>query len=133
VPLRLTNNTESQNYTYHQIEDSASSEAQVAYKEGKLVRASLRQEGSQSTHVTKYFFGKVQSDTTTPGSYAVLRDLLPVLGPYQTGAKDATSEARIEQRKQALAALGDDVLLQSYRGQTVSLWQADVQPKADAR
>lgn len=132
VPLRLTNNTESQNYTYHQIEDSASSEAQVAYKEGKLVRASLRQEGSQSTHVTKYFLGKVQSDTTTPGSYAVLRDLLPVLGPYQTGAKEATSEARIEQRKQALAALGDDVLLQSYRGQTVSLWQADVQPKADA-
>lgn len=128
VPLRLTTNTESQNYTYHQIEDSASSDAQVGYKDGKLVRASLQQEASQSTRVMKYFLGKLESDKSTPGNYSVLRDLLPVLGPYQTGAKETTPEARIEQRKQALAALGDDVLLRSYPGQTISLWQADVLP-----
>ena len=128
VPLRLTTDTESQNYTYHQIEDSASSDAQVAYKDGKLVRASLQQEASQSTHIQKYFLGKLESDKTTPGSYSVLRDLLPVLGPYQTGEKDMSPEARVEQRKQALLALSDDVLLQSYPGQTISLWQADVLP-----
>lgn len=132
VPLRLTTNTQSQNYTYHQIEDAASSDAQVAYKDGKLVKASLRQEASQSEHVTKYFLGKLESDKTTPGNYAVLRDLLPALGPYRTGEKDTTPEARIEQRKQALSALRDDVLLQSYPGQTISLWQADVPPEAGA-
>lgn len=128
VPLRLTDNTESQNYTYHQIEDTASSDAQVTYKDGKLVQASLRQEANQSTQVKKYFLGKLESDKTTPGNYSVLRDLLPVLGSYKSGDKDATSEARIEQRKQALLALNDDVLLQSYPGQTISLWQADVLP-----
>lgn len=128
VPLRLTDNTESQNYTYHQIEDTASSDAQVTYKDGKLVQASLRQEANQSTQVKKYFLGKLESDKTTPGNYSVLRDLLPVLGSYKSGDKDATSEARIEQRKQALLALNDDALLQSYPGQTISLWQADVLP-----
>ena len=129
VPLRLTTSTESQNYTYHQIEDTASSDAQVAYKDGKMVKASLRQEASQSEHVMKYFLGKLESDKTTPGNYSVLRDLLPVLGPYKTGEKDMTPEARLEQRKQALLTLSDDVLLQSYAGQTVSLWQADVLPE----
>nr|WP_314636571.1 hypothetical protein [uncultured Janthinobacterium sp.] len=132
VPLRLTTNTQSQNYTYHQIEDAASSDAQVGYKDGKLVSASLRQEASQSTHVMKYFLGKLESDQTTPGNYAVLRDLLPVLGPYKTGEKEATPEARIEQRKQALSALRDDVLLRPYPGQTISPWQADVVPEAGA-
>ncbi|MEG0880425.1 MAG: hypothetical protein RSH52_04070 [Janthinobacterium sp.] len=68
VPLRLTAATESQNYTYHQIEDTASSDAQVAYKDGKMVKASLRQEGNQSEHVMKYFLGKLESDKTTPGN-----------------------------------------------------------------
>ena len=131
VPLRLTTNTQSQNYTYHQIEDSASSDAQVAYRDGKLVKASLRQEASQSEHVMKYFLGKLESDKTTPGNYSVLRDLLPVLGPYKTGEKDTTPEARIEQRKQAMSALRDDVLLQSYPGRTIGLWLADA-PPADA-
>ncbi|MDN2713812.1 hypothetical protein [Janthinobacterium sp. SUN120] len=133
VPLRLLDNTESQNYTYHQIEDTASSEAQVAYKDGKMVKASLRQEGSQSEHVMKYFLGKLQSDKTTPGNFSVLRDLLPVLGPYKSGEKEMTPEARLEQRKQALLTLSDDVLLQSYAGQTISLWQADVPPEEAVR
>ncbi|KAB0325394.1 hypothetical protein LSO07_17320 [Janthinobacterium sp. PLB04] len=128
VPLRLTTSTESQNYTYHQIEDTASSDAQVAYKDGKMVKASLRQEGSQSERVMKYFLGKLESDKTTPGNYSVLRDLLPVLGPYRSGEKEMTPEARLEQRKQALLTLSDDVLLQSYAGRTISLWQADVLP-----
>ena len=42
-----------------------------------------------------------------------------------------TSEARMEQRKQALLTLSDDVLLQSYAGRTISLWQADVLPEED--
>jgi hypothetical protein len=129
VPLRLTASTESQNYTYHQIEDTASSDAQVAYKDGKMVKASLRQEASQSEHVMKYFLGKLESDKTTPGNYSVLRDLLPALGPYKTGEKEMTPEARMEQHKQALLTVSDEVLLQSYPGRTISLWQADVSPE----
>ena len=128
VPLRLTANTESQNYTYHQIEDTASSDAQVAYKDGKMVKASLRQEGNQSEHVMKYFLGKLESDKTTPGNYSVLRDLLPVLGPYKTGELGMTPEKKEEQRQQAMLTLSDDVLLQSYAGQSIGLWRADVQP-----
>ena len=128
VPLRLLDNTESQNYTYHQIEDTASSDAQVAYKDGKMVKASLRQEGNQSEHVMKYFLGKLESDKTTPGNYSVLRDLLPVLGPYKTGELGMTPEKKAEQRQQAMLTLSDDVLLQSYAGQTISMWRADVQP-----
>ncbi|KAB8047883.1 hypothetical protein GCN78_21040 [Janthinobacterium rivuli] len=129
VPLRLTANTESQNYTYHQIEDTASSDAQVAYKDGKMVKASLRQEANQSEHVMKYFLGKLESDKTTPGNYSVLRDLLPVLGPYRTGELGMTPEKKAEQRQQAMLTLSDDVLLQSYAGQTISLWQADLLPE----
>ena len=128
VPLRLTTSTESQNYTYHQIEDTASSDAQVAYKDGKMVKASLRQEGSQSEHVMKYFLGKLESDKTTPGNYSVLRDLLPVLGPYRTGELGMTPEKKAEQRQQAMLSLSDDVLLQSYAGQSIGLWRADVLP-----
>ena len=129
VPLRLTAATESQNYTYHQIEDTASSDAQVAYKDGKMVKASLRQEGNQSEHVMKYFLGKLESDKTTPGNYSVLRDLLPVLGPYKTDELGMTPEKKAEQRQQAMLALSDDVLLQSYAGMTISTWRADVSPE----
>ncbi|WP_338678887.1 hypothetical protein OPV09_17235 [Janthinobacterium sp. TB1-E2] len=129
VPLRLLDNTESQNYTYHQIEDTASSDAQVAYKDGKMVKASLRQEGNQSEHVMKYFLGKLESDKTTPGNYSVLRDLLPVLGPYKTGELGMTPEKKAEQRQQAMLTLSDDVLLQSYAGQSIGLWRTDVQPE----
>ena len=129
VPLRLTDSTESQNYTYHQIEDTASSDAQVAYKDGKMVKASLRQEGKQSEHVMKYFLAKLESDKTIPGNYSVLRDLLPVLGPYRTGELGMTPEKKAEQRQQAMLTLSDDVLLQSYAGQTVSMWRTDAQPE----
>ncbi|APA68212.1 hypothetical protein [Janthinobacterium sp. 1_2014MBL_MicDiv] len=133
VPLRLTEKVESQNYTYHQIEDTASSDAQMAYREGKLVKASLQQAASQSTHITKFMMGKVESDVTTPTNHALMRDLLSVLGPYKTGELGMTPEKKAEQRQQLLLGLSDDVLLQSYPGQMISLWQADVQPKvADA-
>ncbi|MGK5028769.1 hypothetical protein [Janthinobacterium sp. MDT1-19] len=129
VPLRLTEAKESQNYTYHQIEDTASSDAQLAYKEGKLVKASLRQAASQSTQVMKYVLGKLESDTTTPTQHSVQRDLLALLGPYKTGATDQTAEEKAAQRKQDLLTLNDDIMLQSYPGQMISLWQADVMPE----
>ncbi|WP_332859878.1 hypothetical protein [Janthinobacterium svalbardensis] len=132
VPLRLTEAKESQNYTFHQIEDTASSDAQLAYKEGKLVKASLRQAANQSTQVMKYVMGKLESDTTTPTQHSVQRDLLALLGPYKTGATDQTSEERAEQRKQDLLTLNDDIMLQSYPGQSISLWQADARPEEHA-
>lgn len=117
VPLKLTTASESQNYTYHQIEDTASSVAQVGYKDGKLVRASLEQASSQSAQVLKYFLGKLESDKTTPGGGHVQRDLMPILGPYRTGEVGLNDEQKEASKQQALLNLGDDVLLQSYPGQ----------------
>ncbi|WP_143450980.1 hypothetical protein [Janthinobacterium sp. BJB301] len=131
VALRLTDRVESQNYTYHQIEDTASSDAQIGYKDGKLVKASLQQAASQSTHITKFMLGKVESDVTTPTDHSLMRDLVSVLGPYKTGEQGMTPEKKAEQREKLLQTLGDDVLLQSYAGHAISLWQADVLPAED--
>ncbi|MEG0880424.1 MAG: hypothetical protein RSH52_04065 [Janthinobacterium sp.] len=59
----------------------------------------------------------------------MLRDLLPVLGPYKTDELGMTPEKKAEQRQQAMLALSDDVLLQSYAGMTISTWRADVSPE----
>ena len=58
-----------------------------------------------------------------------IRDLLPVLGPYRTDELGMTPEKKAEQRQQAMQTLSDDVLLQSYAGQTIGLWRADVPPE----
>jgi len=121
VPLKLTTDSASQNYTFHQIEDTASSVAQVGYKDGKLVRASLDQTSSQSAQVLKYFLGKLESDKTTPGGGHVQRDLMPILGPYRTGEVGLNDEQKDQRRQQALLNLGDDVLLQSYPGQVITM------------
>lgn len=120
VPLNLTTDSASQNYTFHQIEDTATSVAQVGYKDGKLVRASLEQTSSQSAQVLKYFLGKLESDKTTPGGGHVQRDLMPILGPYRTGEVGLNDEQKEQRRQQALLSLGDDVLLQSYPGQIMT-------------
>ena len=130
VPLRLTEAVESQNYTYHQIEDTASSDAQLAYKEGKLVKASLQQTATQSTHVMTYVMGKLESDTTTPTQHSVQRDLLTLLWPYKTGTTDQTVEGRAERHKQDLLTLNDEIMLQSYPGQWISPWQGDAMSAA---
>lgn len=122
--LRLDGAAESQNYTYHQISDSASSDAQMQYKEGKIVSASLQQSSSQSERIMTYVMGKMKSDVTIPRETSLLRDLVSTLGPYKGGESGMSSEKKAEQRTQLLSALNQDIFLQAYPVQANGAWQA---------
>jgi len=112
--LRLTTAAESQNYTYHQIDDSATSEAKIGYKDGKLANASLEQNTSLSSRVSTYVMGKLKSDITTPDRHSLLRDLVGALAPYQPGDAALNPEKRAEQRQVMLQGINDSVFLQPY-------------------
>lgn len=114
--LRLTSAAESQNYTYHQIEDTANSVASIAYQDGKLAKASLEQSSSQSTRVQRYEMGKLKSDLTLPVEHRLLRDLVASLAPYQAGETQLNLEQKAQQRTQRLGALNDDVFLTATAG-----------------
>ena len=111
VPLRLTTDKNSQNYTYHQIKDDASSKTSIAYDKGVLVRATLEQSASQSTRVQKYMMGELISDNTTPQNATLSRDFLSLLKPLQK-KEGATSAADISKLDQALATINNLVYLQ---------------------
>lgn len=114
--LNLTTAAESQNYTYHQIDDSASSDANIVYKDGKLAKATLEQSSSQSTRISRYEMGKLKSDITTPREHSLLRDLVSALAPYQAGQTQLNQEQKAQQRTQMLRELNDDVFLKADAG-----------------
>jgi hypothetical protein len=58
--------SETQNYRYHEIEDSASSTVALDYKDGRLTGVRLEQSLSQSERVRKYVLGRLMSDETKP-------------------------------------------------------------------
>ena len=113
--LMLDVTPQSQNYSYHLIEDTASSNVELGYKEGKLFRATMQQSASQSEQVLKYVMGKQTSNKTTPSDYSLERDLMASLALYQPSesgrSEEETGAARDERRQQNLAALHDNVFL----------------------
>lgn len=121
--LRLDHTQASQNYDFHQIKDAARSDMQLAYSDGRLVKATLDQAASQSARVQSYTMGKLVSDTTTPGQQAFQRDLLAALAPYLSGQTRLTEQQKDEQRAQTLASLGEQVLLKSYPDPLSAAWQ----------
>jgi len=114
--LRLTAQPESQNYTYHQIDDTASSLSSIAYQDGKLAKASLEQSSNQSMRVQRYETGKLKSDLANPSVNSLTRDLLAALGPYQAGQPQLNQEQKAQQRTQMLSALNDQVFLTATAG-----------------
>jgi len=74
---------QTQNYEYHRIDDSASSEVSLNYREGKLKKATLQQSASQSEQVQTFILGKLKSDKTIPSQQSLIRDLLPSLTSYE--------------------------------------------------
>ena len=91
LPLRLTTDKNSQNYRYTQVDDRASSEANIAYSLGALTKASLTQSASQSTRVQKYVMGNLESDVTTPSSSTWVMDYLKQFKAAQSGDNKRTS------------------------------------------
>lgn len=115
VPLAFDFSAQSQNYKYHQVDDSARSSVALDYKDGRLRKASMEQTVSQSERIREYVLGRVMSDQTIPAEHRLVRDLMATLSPYQTsehgGKRDASSEAREARREAALAALGEQFYL----------------------
>ena len=111
--LRLDGGPEDQNYSYYQIEDSASSDALMAYEQGRLTKASLRQSSTQSSREMKYAFGHLKSDLTTPGHSSLQRDLVAALAPEWNGERQRPLDEEY-QRQQARRGVSDRVPGQAY-------------------
>lgn len=119
--LRLDLTQESQNYDYYQIDDTASSNADMAYRDGQLTRATLSQEARQSTRLMRYEMGRLTADTTTPGHQSLQRDLVAALAPDLKGERRKTAD-EIYQHQQALARVHEQVFLRAYPEQGDSAW-----------
>ena len=79
APPALDSTSESQNYYFHQIEDSSSTQVHLAYEKDVPVAATLTQTVSQSQRVLKYEYNKLTEDRTTPVQQSKQMDLLPLL------------------------------------------------------
>jgi hypothetical protein len=124
LQLKLGSDNTSQNYYYDQIDDDASSTAELAYDKGVLMKASLNQSASQSTHVQKYEKGQLVEDKTTPAEATKSWNLLDLLKSSDKIGRPPTAQ-EIARQKQALAAVGTLALLQSDPGTL----RAETQPR----
>ncbi|OZI19989.1 hypothetical protein CAL26_20755 [Bordetella genomosp. 9] len=79
TPLNLTGDKFSQNYYYYKVDDTASSVASIAYKDGRLTKASLTQTASQNMDVSKYVAGELQERLNTPSSVSRSWDMLHLI------------------------------------------------------
>lgn len=115
MPLAFDFSAQSQNYKYHQVDDSARSSVALDYKDGRLRKATMEQSVSQSERIREYVLGRVMSDRTTPAEQRLVRDLMATLSPYQTaehgGKHDVNSEAREARREASLEALAGNFYL----------------------
>lgn len=112
LPLKLGTDRQSQNYTYHQIDDQASSTMDIAYTRGYLTRALLSQSARQDTHVSKYVQGDLVQDTRTPLQSAIVRDFAAQLQEGLAADRDAKPGSQAGWR-QLLQQIGADMLLQA--------------------
>ncbi|NRR30661.1 hypothetical protein HSX11_10740 [Oxalobacteraceae bacterium] len=113
--LALDLTPESQTYGYHQISDEASSNVELGYRDGRLIKARLEQRASQSDSVMDYVKGKLMAQRTTPAEQTLVVDLLASLALYQTGedskAGEASQQQRDARRQATLAAVSEGILL----------------------
>lgn len=123
--LRLDMTQESQNYDYFQINDAASSNVELAYHAGHMLKATLAQTATQTTRVMRYMLGHLTSDTTTPVRQTLQRDLLATLAPPRGDASQTADEA-IAQRQRQLAGVGPQVLLQAYPDPADAAWSRNL-------
>jgi len=110
--LSLTDDPLSQNYLYTQIDDRASSLAEIGYRDGKLVKASLTLSASQSTHQMKYVFGRLVDETTTPASRTSTQDFLELLADADE-LSPSTTRRREAERERVYASVNQRIRLES--------------------
>jgi hypothetical protein len=111
-PLQLTSNRDSQNYDYFQIDDSASSEAQIGYQKGVLVNATLTHSASQSTRKQEYVDGELTQDTTTPAEQSWSKNFLALLDNAHLDSR-FDSPQTVESAQSTLQEINRLVVLQA--------------------
>lgn len=78
--LNLTADPETQNYAFHQIRDTSSSQTDIAYEDGELAKASFTESSTMSTLVSKFVKGKlVDQSSITPTTQTRTQDLMTLL------------------------------------------------------
>ena len=110
--LDLSTDPASQNYLYYQINDQASSKTSIGYEKGALINASVAQTASQTTRISRYVMGHLESDTTTPLKSSKNQNFLHVLQQAIQQDKDAQLGRGTSRLKDTLANIQDKVLLQ---------------------
>jgi hypothetical protein len=111
-PPLLDDTTESQNYTYHQIEDSSSTQVHIAYEKDALIAATLTQSSSQSERVQKYEHAKLIEDRALPPSVHFKQtDLQPLFKQL----KDQQAAHKVnEQEKRLVLKNWNAMVLQGF-------------------
>lgn len=108
----LGTTTDSQNYLYVEVNDKASSSASLAYKDGRLTRASVTQNASQGTRTQQYVLGKMVEETVVPKEASTSRSHLVLLEYAAKQSKKSQDAQEQSMLKEALATLHNSVLLQ---------------------
>lgn len=114
-PPAFDTHRESQNYLYVQVDDKASSAANITYKDGFLTNASVDQSASQNTRTQRYEMAKLVKDTLEPNQASSHRDYL-ILLEYAAREGKRVRGADETILKDALATLHQGVLLQDDPG-----------------
>jgi len=117
--LMLTPDRLTQSYYYTRIEDRASSTTDIAYRDGKLAKATLSQSVDQSTHVSKYVTGVLEDEVVTPRHEARSWNLLHML---QDAVKHQDHEKRPDTSRlqRTLDIIGNLVLLSGSPAQLLA-------------
>jgi cysteinyl-tRNA synthetase len=111
IPLHLTNDKSSQNYYYNRIDDDATSVANIAYKNGRLVQASLTQSTRQTTDVKKYVAGELQQELNTPSSVSRSWDLLNLIETSKPKEDGSANELDRAHWQNTMASISNLVLM----------------------
>ena len=122
-PPILTDQKESQNYRYYQIEDQASSKTSISYRNGLLDKASVEKTARQSTHIKQYEMGNLTEERDNPLSRSDSQDFSATLNDLKT--KQIRGLIDQFDRQYALNALNEQLFLESS--------PADLQAPASSR
>lgn len=115
--LDLQRDPKTQNYLYYQINDQSSSKASIGYDKGALVNASVTQSASQSTRVSTYVMGVLQSEKLTPVTESKTRNFLSVLQQALQQDNEAKQGRGTSLLKYTLEGVQEKAMLQSEPGQ----------------
>lgn len=113
VPLALSKDYKSQNYSYHEITDEAKSSTRLGFnKDNRLVEASATQQASQNERVRSYVDGVLSSETNTPKSVSQTRNLLGLLDDVLQRERISLREKGVSVLESLLAGKRDEWWLQ---------------------